>query len=569
MSYPSPTHPVVPRFGIAVANLQGGTVVAANPLWHSLGVLQDVPQLVKPRGRGGAPVFVPLLFDGHRLPVWTALAAPAHSRHWPELAGLAAADPASINALAFVPSRVAAFPALAARTFRLAEAERETLALLLISHDISELADRLGLSRAGARRRAEALYRAIGVHSLSGLQAQTTRLLTDEFVSDHQYELGLQAVLTLSPAQASVTRLVGAGFAVPDIAARLGLSSHTVRDHARAALDKALVPRLKDLAQIANEAAAVHAIANGSDGLHHDRGDLLDATLILHRGGRQIGVADFGPQTGVPVLVCHGGMATRGLGSHLRTALQRQGFRPIGIDRPGFGLSDPADGNPQFETAADDMAFVAAELGIGPALLFANDGGVASALAFWQRHGDRAAAGVLISPRPPAGPRAGSRMVDRFARAALQRPEAINGLWKLIRQRAGSALAARLSERLFAGHPVDAALLANPDFRNGLIAELLTCGIRSGLGISAEQSEYRHWQPRPGGPALPWAIILAEHDPLWAPSLKTADSRRVWDVLGDPAWHVLPGAGRFAISSHADAIAAIAAQHWQAVRGAG
>lgn len=547
-------NPVVPRFGIAAACLHDGQVVAANPLWQALGGLRDAPPPARSQ-----PVFAPLRFAGHRLPVWVAVAPAAASRHWPGVADLApaAARRDLSHALAFVPSRDAAFPALAAQVFRLADAERITLGQVLVSHDIAELARRLGLSQAGARKRVAALYRSIGVAGLSGLNAQTTRLLTDEFVSDQQQEAALQAVFGLTAMQASIARLVSAGHNLPDIAGLTGLSPHTVRDHARTTLEKAAAPRLKDLAQMANEAAALYTVAHGSDGLHHDRGGLLDATIILRRGNRQIGIADHGPAGATPILCCHGGMGTRRVGEALLRALQIRGFRPIGIDRPGFGLSDAA-ADDHFATAADDMAAVLDQLGLPNAVVAARDGGAPAALAFWQRHGARLRAGVLLSPRPPAEQRSGKRAVDRFVRAAMMRPEIINGLWQLLRRRAGAAMIGRLAERLFGGHPVDAALLADGEFRSAMIAELLSCGIRSGAGLSAEQAAYASWQPAGGGPHCPWHIIVAADDPLWTPALEMP-GRNPWQVLGQPRWHRLAGAGRFAMSSHADEIAAIIA----------
>jgi pimeloyl-ACP methyl ester carboxylesterase/DNA-binding CsgD family transcriptional regulator len=551
---PLPLNPVVPRFGVAIAWLSGGKVVTANPLWQALGALHDPP--LPP---DAAVSFRPFIFARHRLPVWTALARPAASQTWPQFESLPRPPGATARALAYVPSRTPDFPALAARVFGLAEAERQTLHQLLASHDIAELAQRLELSPAGARKRVAALYRAIGVSGLVGLQAQTTRMLTDEFVSDQQVEAGLRAVLGLTPAQALVARLVSEGHDLPAIGTRLGLSPHTVRDHARAAMELAGVPRLKDLAQVVGEAGAVHAIALGSDGLHHDRGGLLDATRILRRGTRQIGLADYGPPGAVPIIICHGGMGMRRVGPELAAAFQAQGFRPIGIDRPGFGLSDAATAD-HFETAADDMAHALATLGLQRVIIAALDGGAPAALAFWQRHGDRMTMGALVAPRPPASRRSGNRVVDRFARISMVRPDIINGLWRILRHRAGSALAGRLTDRLFSGHPVDAALLQQPEFRAGMVAELLTCGIRSGAGIIAEQSAYRQWQPRAGGPQRPWLILIPDGDPLWVPSL--AETRRVWDVLGQPVWQLLADAGRFAITSHAGQIAALVADHW-------
>ena len=57
--------------------------------------------------------------------------------------------------------------------------------------------------------------------------------------------------------------------------------------------------------------------------------------------GRTVGYADFGPADGAPVIWCHGGPGSRLEPTQVATEAAAAGFRLIGVDRPGYGLSTP------------------------------------------------------------------------------------------------------------------------------------------------------------------------------------------------------------------------------------
>jgi pimeloyl-ACP methyl ester carboxylesterase len=60
--------------------------------------------------------------------------------------------------------------------------------------------------------------------------------------------------------------------------------------------------------------------------------------------GRAVGFADLGVPGGDAVLWCHGGPGSRREPEQLATDARDAGFRLVGIDRPGYGLSDPQPG---------------------------------------------------------------------------------------------------------------------------------------------------------------------------------------------------------------------------------
>jgi pimeloyl-ACP methyl ester carboxylesterase len=105
---------------------------------------------------------------------------------------------------------------------------------------------------------------------------------------------------------------------------------------------------------------------------------VVNQTVTL--GGRTIGFADFGPADGTPVIWCHGGPGSRLEPRVLVGEAAAAGFRMIGVDRPGYGLSPPQPGRtiggwvPEALAVADRLdigRFVAAGASTGGAYALA------------------------------------------------------------------------------------------------------------------------------------------------------------------------------------------------------
>ena len=69
--------------------------------------------------------------------------------------------------------------------------------------------------------------------------------------------------------------------------------------------------------------------------------------------GRSLGVAELGDPAGTPVIWCHGGPGSRLEPMWLDAAAADAGLRIIGVDRPGYGLSDPQPGRTIDSVVAD------------------------------------------------------------------------------------------------------------------------------------------------------------------------------------------------------------------------
>src|SRR5215203_713447 len=80
-------------------------------------------------------------------------------------------------------------------------------------------------------------------------------------------------------------------------------------------------------------------------------------------GGRRLGIAELGDPDGTPVLWCHGGPGSRLEPLWLDDPAARAGVRLIGVDRPGYGMSDPLPGRSTSD-GVTDMIVVADALSI-------------------------------------------------------------------------------------------------------------------------------------------------------------------------------------------------------------
>ncbi|MEY2425984.1 MAG: hypothetical protein QOI61_1556 [Actinomycetota bacterium] len=88
---------------------------------------------------------------------------------------------------------------------------------------------------------------------------------------------------------------------------------------------------------------------------------MSDATLEMP-DGRTVGYADFGNAGDTVVLWCHGGPGSRMEGKFTAPEASALGFRIVGIDRPGYGLSTPRPGR-SIEACVPDILAVADALG--------------------------------------------------------------------------------------------------------------------------------------------------------------------------------------------------------------
>src|SRR5262245_63455026 len=132
-------------------------------------------------------------------------------------------------------------------------------------------------------------------------------------------------------------------------------------------------------------------MARGEDGSMNDS---LALMMPPTPGGRAVGYADYGPADGFAVIDCHGGPGSRLAPRASVAEAVAAGLRPIGIDRPGYGLSTPSPGRTITDWVPDALA-VADALGVERFAVVGSSTGGSYALALAATVPDRVAAVLL------------------------------------------------------------------------------------------------------------------------------------------------------------------------------
>jgi pimeloyl-ACP methyl ester carboxylesterase len=205
---------------------------------------------------------------------------------------------------------------------------------------------------------------------------------------------------------------------------------------------------------------------------------------IRVRQDRQLGVAEYGPVDGRPVVWFHGTPgARRQIPDEARVIAAAEGIRIIGIDRPGVGLSSPHLYDHLAELVPD-VEIVLDRLGIDRFSVIGLSGGGPYALATACALGDRVQqVGILGGVVPSRGPLAvrgglvGFAMHFASLMPAVRRPMAygLTGMVRAIRPLGHQALVlySKVSPE------GDRAVLERPEIEAMFLDDLTTNGGRS------------------------------------------------------------------------------------------
>lgn len=415
-------------------------------------------------------------------------------------------------------------------------------------------------AQAAAERPLEAACRAYG---LSGLQ---TRVALETIRRGNVREAAQAldvAYATAREALAEAMRrtraprlpaLVADGLSRGGAAQALSLSEAVVRKELETVHLLLQVRTGAQLARRISEAQALTWLTRATGGDLGFVSTAAEPLQFVHRpdGGR-IAVSDYGPVSGRPVLVAHSSMTTRIVARALLRALQAAGFRPISIDRPGFGLSDDHPSvrpgvNDPYPAAAADALRVLDHLRIRRVDLVAR-GGAQFVLALARAAPERLGRVVLTNPAPHTA--RSDRNVGPLGviKEAFRRNPAIIRLAAaaFIRQSSYPRVA-EFMRRSMAHSPPDAAACADPEIVRDYFLCTRTFGVGRLTGYVAEQTAFAQGaRPAPFHGAHDWRVLLGAHDVLHDP----AHVRAYWQaVLPDAVFTTAPDAGRLLALSH-------------------
>ena len=418
---------------------------------------------------------------------------------------------------------------------------------------IKPAARNLGLSYQTAREALSAAMRRVGAERLAGLVSRLTSLAFGVFPASAASRDVLADVWGLTDRQIAVAGMFAEGASRERVAQVLGLSLPLVKKELDAAYSLLNVASAAGLARRIVESRAMGwltAATAGGVGYVEDQSEPL--RFVLREDGRRIAYSDYGPASGEPVLVLHSSMTTRIVSRKLLRALQRAGYRPISIDRPGFGLSDPlADGGAwrdPFVAATADVERVLRHLKIRRVNIVSRGAAqhlVALAAAMPEAIGDV----VLVNPGPPY--RFSGRSIGPLGaikEAFVRNPQTIRPVASFLASQLTFTRLSKMMVQWTRGSAPDHAAAQDPEIVVDFFRSVRMFATGRFEGFLGEQAAIsRLGRPGAFNGGASWRVLLGASDVLYEP-----------EVVLDYWRHQLPGAdfqvvedgGRFLAMTH-------------------
>ncbi|MBU6266380.1 MAG: alpha/beta hydrolase [Sphingomonadales bacterium] len=440
------------------------------------------------------------------------------------------------------------FAALAA-AYNLSERQLGLLRTLRDAGGIREAAGMLGISYTSARNMVAELKAKLGVATVPMMIGLAGELTPDDEAPDPADLPSRHDLFALSDRQYAIAAKVSTAKSRKEIAETLGVSEAVVDAEMK---EIYLILGIGSAGELIRVIAEVNRDAEGAT--EDKRHDL--PLGLAPCGQRTIGYSDYGPAEGRPVVILHSTITSRAPPTRLVAALQMAGFRPLAIDRPGFGSTSDAEANGDpFAAAAHDTAALCRHLDLAEIDVIARGSGQA-AMRLAQQYPKLVRRAVLVNPTPAIT----HTTIDRgplgaVKRAYAKRPWAVEVMIRLLSSYTRPSRMRDGMRRAFRESPPDFELIDNdPQF----VADYLRAvrGFAQGriAGYVAEQSA---WAKGLDVPALPgmthWRIVQGRHFVMHHPEQAMA----YWRVrLPDTPIRWVDEAGQLLAYSHPDAVVA-------------
>lgn len=422
---------------------------------------------------------------------------------------------------------------------------------------IKTAAENLGLSYQTARTALAEAMKRVGAQRLPGLVTRLTTLAFGVFPGHGAAGGVLADVWGLTERQIAIAGMLAEGVTRNQAAELLGVSPALVKKELDAAFSLLQVSSGAELARKLVEARALSWLTDataGGVGFVEDQPEPL--RFVLRPDGSRIAYSDYGPSSGKPVLVLHSSMTSRIVSRKMLRVLHRAGYRPISIDRPGFGLSDPLQGAEAvadpFGAAVGDVPQVLAHLKIRRVDIVSR-GAAQFLVALARAMPEAIGQVVLVNPGPPyrlSGSGVGPLGVIK---AALIRNPAVGRM--LAPFLAGQLTRNRLSKMMVQwtrGSPPDQEASRDPEFASDFFRSVRMFTTGRWEGFLREQAAIaRAGKPPPFEGARGWRILLGATDVLYEPEVVLAYWR---ELLRGAEFEIVRDGGRFLAMTHPDLV---------------
>jgi pimeloyl-ACP methyl ester carboxylesterase/DNA-binding CsgD family transcriptional regulator len=374
----------------------------------------------------------------------------------------------------------------AAGAFSLTAAEAGLVAALGRYGDLQRAARERGVAYETARKFVASAMRKTGAKRQTELVWNTLSAAAGDIIRTTSLVQLARDLFALTERQAQLALLVAGGATREEAASALGLSEHRAKSDLKAVFQACGVASAVDLARIIAEINALEGLAKACEVTIVGRGRTSEPLRLVPRSwaAGRVAVADHGPPGAQPVLIFHSNVSGRHHPQRFISALRAAGFRPIAIERAGYGLTDAAEGN-LVEAAVRDLHDVLDALGIDRAPVIARCN-TASVVACAAAATGRVTGGVLLWPEAPrASDRPETRMTDRIRAVFVRYPALAHGFARLASRRTSAAAIERLWRKSCEGIGMDMALLDDPQE----LADIIRGGQQASLGMTGFMDE--------------------------------------------------------------------------------
>lgn len=509
--------------------------------------------------RSGGDAEVVQTIDRDDRPILLIYAPAAAAVHWP--------TPFKVRALGAGSSDLVAVGALsiahlsddiihAAKALGMTNLEARVSAALVAQGSMRRAAEHCGVTYNTARKTAAEAMHKTGLANQTQLVRKLSELATAVAPPREVAERLLINTFGFSAREARLALLLAEGHNRQQTARIAGLSDAVAKDSFSSIFQILGISKAPEIPRIIMDVFMAALLGNSHRVVVPSLpGSRQPLQLVPRPDGSLIGLSDFGPKDGKPILILHSSLSTRHPFHHLVSALQAEGFRPITIDRPGFGMTDPLPATTDmFATGTEDVKIVFDRLGIANADLITR-GGAFAALAINRAHPELVGQVVVINPdllQQHCSVRKGSLGIvrtgfDRF-------PERVERIARWMGSQLTPERTALIIRMGVKDIPVDLQSFENEkhlvDYRRSIM--IFATGRIS--GFVQEQRGYSTQKDVEGIPAANhWTIILGDDDPIH----NVDEILSVWKTKapGAKVKHV-KGAGRFVELSHVEEVIA-------------
>ena len=445
----------------------------------------------------------------------------------------------------------------AAGWFGFSDLQRRVVGAIVRTGNARDAANELGIAYSTVR---ESLALAAKKMSLPNMPSVVSAVVSAAFgilPGELDGTTILSDMLQISERQARIALLVSNGASRKQAAHAIGVNNGVVKKELDNLFASLGVRTAAELAKLITEIQALRLFARSTAGAPGFLDPAIEPSRFSIRPESQqiIGWSDYGPVSGKPVLVVHSNWSCRAVPRPLVLALQKKGWRPIAIDRPGYGathLGQSTRENP-FTQAVDDTIQILDQLNIKEISIVARCG-AQFVHELKRQYPNRIGAVVLVSPTP-ATSETGQRIgvVGSMKEAFFRSPRLIEFFFRIICAQITLSRVEQLTRAIVKGSAGDTELCSNPQFIRDRFRALRPFAGGNFMGAVYEEMVISH-----GGYDLQplsvtnWAIVQGDDDN----HNSFGEVINYWTDLVPKAKIIkVPGGGRFLTSSHAESLA--------------